>query len=100
MQLRELFYAIPLYLNNHDIQLFCHNKPKNGIKMNKIVQEWQFQKTFYTAIETVSGVSQNRLAELFQNYVFSTKEYLYFDLYVGECQIKKIWPMSRLGVYV
>ena len=39
MQLRELFYAIPLYLNNHDIQLFCHNKPKNGIKMNKIVQE-------------------------------------------------------------
>ena len=43
---------------------------KNGAKMNKIVQKWQFQKTFYTTMETVLGFSQNRLAELFQNYVF------------------------------
>ena len=68
--------------------------------MNKIVQKWQFQKTFYTTMETVLGFSQNRLAELFQNYVFSTNQYLYFDLYVAECQIQKIWPMSQLGVYV
>ena len=73
---------------------------KNGAKMNKIVQKWQFQKTFYTTMETVLGFSQNRLAELFQNYVFSTNQYLYFDLYVAECQIQKIWPMSQLGVYV
>ena len=38
--------------------------------------------------ETVLGFSQNRLAELFQNYVFSTNQYLYFDLYVAECQIQ------------
>ena len=75
----------------------CQN---NGAKMNKIVQKWQFQKTFYTTMETVLGFSQNRLAELFQNYVFSTNQYLYFDLYVAECQIQKIWPMSQLGVYV
>ena len=73
---------------------------KIGAKMNKIVQKWQFQKTFYTTMETVLGFSQNRLAELFQNYVFSTNQYLYFDLYVAECQIQKIWPMSQLGVYV
>ena len=73
---------------------------KNGAKMNKIVQKWQFQKTFYTTMETVLGFSQNWLAELFQNYVFSTNQYLYFDLYVAECQIQKIWPMSQLGVYV
>ena len=73
---------------------------KIGAKMNKIVQKWQFQKTFYTTMETVLGFSQNRLAELFQNYVFSTIQYLYFDLYVAECQIQKIWPMSQLGVYV
>ena len=73
---------------------------KNGAKMNKIVQKWQFQKTFYTTMETVLGFSPNRLAELFQNYVFSTNQYLYFDLYVAECQIQKIWPMSQLGVYV
>ena len=73
---------------------------KNGAKMNKIVQKWQFQKIFYTTMETVLGFSQNRLAELFQNYVFSTNQYLYFDLYVAECQIQKIWPMSQLGVYV
>ena len=73
---------------------------KIGAKMNKIVQKWQFQKIFYTTMETVLGFSQNRLAELFQNYVFSTNQYLYFDLYVAECQIQKIWPMSQLGVYV
>ena len=73
---------------------------KNGAKMNKIVQKWQFQKTFYTTMETVLGFSQNRLAELFQNYVFSTNQYLYFDLYVAECPIQKIWPMFQLGVYV
>ena len=67
---------------------------KNGAKMNKIVQKWQFQKTFYTTMETVLGFSQNRLAELFQNYVFSTNQYLYFDLYVVECQIQFFWPMS------
>ena len=68
--------------------------------MNKIVQKWQFQKTFYTTMETVLGFSQNRLAELFQNYVFSTNQYLYFDLYVAECQIQFFWPASRFGVYV
>ena len=73
---------------------------KNGAKMNKIVQKWQFQKTFYTTMETVLGFSQNRLAELFQNYVFSTNQYLYFDLYVAECQIQFSWPASRFGVYV
>ena len=73
---------------------------KNGAKMNKIVQKWQFQKTFYTTMETVLGFSQNRLAELFQNYVFSTNQYLYFDLYVAECQIQFFWLMSRFGVYV
>ena len=73
---------------------------KNGAKMNKIVQKWQFQKTFYTTMETVLGFSQNRLAELFQNYVFSTNQYLYFDLYVAECQIQFFWPASRFGVYV
>ena len=73
---------------------------KNGAKMNKIVQKWQFQKTFYTTMETVLGFSQNRLAELFQNYVFSTIQYLYFDLYVVECQIQFFWPASRFGVYV
>ena len=73
---------------------------KNGAKMNKIVQKWQFQKTFYTTMETVLGFSQNRLAELFQNYVFSTNQYLYFDLYVAECQIQFFWPMSWLGLYV
>ena len=56
--------------------------------MNKIVQKRQFQKTFDTTMETFLGFSQNRLAELFQNYVFSTNEYLYFDLYVAECQIQ------------
>ena len=73
---------------------------KNGAKMNKIVQKWQFQKTFYTTMETVLGFSQNRLAELFQNYVFSTNQYLYFDLYVAECQIQFFWLMSRFGRYV
>ena len=73
---------------------------KNGAKMNKIVQKWQFQKIFYTTMETVLGFSQNRLAELFQNYVFSTNQYLYFDLYVAECQIQFFWPASRFGVYV
>ena len=73
---------------------------KNGAKMNKIVQKWQFQKIFYTTMETVLGFSQNRLAELFQNYVFSTNQYLYFDLYVAECQIQFFWPMSWFGVYV
>ena len=73
---------------------------KIGAKMNKIVQKWQFQKTFYTTMETVLGFSQNRLAELFQNYVFSTNQYLYFDLYVAECQIQFSWPASRFGVYV
>ena len=73
---------------------------KSGAKMNKIVQKWQFQKTFYTTMETVLGFSQNRLAELFQNYVFSTNQYLYFDLYVAECQIQFFWPASRFGVYV
>ena len=73
---------------------------KNGAKMNKIVQKWQFQKTFYTTMETVLGFSQNRLAELFQYYDFSTKIYLYFDLYVAECQIQFFWPASRFGVYV
>ena len=68
--------------------------------MNKIVQKWQFQKTFYTTMETVLGFSQKRLAELFQYYDFSTKKYLYIDLYEAECQIQKIWPMSRLGLYV
>ena len=69
---------------------------KNGAKMNQIVQKWQFQKTFYTAMETFLGFSQKRLAELFQDYDFSSKKYLYFDLYEAECQIQKIWPMSRL----
>ena len=73
---------------------------KNGAKMNKIVQKWQFQKTFYTTMETVLGFSQNRLAELFQYYDFPTKIYLYFDLYVAECQIQFFWPASRFGVYV
>ena len=73
---------------------------KNGAKMNKIVQKWQFQKIFYTTMETVLGFSKNRLAELFQNYVFSTIQYLYFDLYVAECQIQFFWPASRFGVYV
>ena len=73
---------------------------KNGAKMNKIVQKWQFQKIFYTTMETVLGFSQNQLAELFQNYVFSTNQYLYFDLYVAECQIQFFWPASRFGVYV
>ena len=73
---------------------------KNGAKMNKIVQKWQFQKIFYTTMETVLGFSQNRLAELFQNYVFSTNQYLYFDLYVAECQIQFFWLMSWFGVYV
>ena len=73
---------------------------KNGAKMNKIVQKWQFQKIFYTTMETVLGFSQNRLAELFQNYVFSTIQYLYFDLYVAECQIQFFWPVSWFGVYV
>ena len=41
-------------------------------------------------METVLGFSQNRLAELFQNYVFSTNQYLYFHLYVAECHIQKI----------
>ena len=68
--------------------------------MNKIVQKWQFQKIFYTTMETVLGFSQNRLAELFQNYVFSTNQYLYFDLYVAECQIQFFWLMSRFGRYV
>ena len=58
--------------------------------MNKIIQKRQFQKTFYTTMETVLGFSQNRLAELFQNYVFSTNQYLYSDLYVAECQIQKL----------
>ena len=58
--------------------------------MNKIVEKLQFQKTFYTTMETVFVFSQNRLAELFQNYVFSTNQYIYFDLYVAECQIQKI----------
>ena len=39
-------------------------------------------------METVYGVSQNRLAELFQNYGFSTKEYLYFDLLVADVRYK------------
>ena len=73
---------------------------KNGAKMNKIVQKWQFQKIFYSTMETVLGFSQNRLAELFQNYVFSTNQYLYFDLYVAECQIQFFWPPSQFGVYV
>ena len=73
---------------------------KNGAKMNKIVQKWQFQKIFYSTMETVLGFSQNRLAELFQNYVFSTNQYLYFDLYVAECQIQFFWLLSRFGVYV
>ena len=36
------------------------------------------------------GGFSNRLAELFQYYVFSTNQYLYFDLYVAECNIQKI----------
>ena len=73
---------------------------KIGAKMNKIVQKWQFQKIFYTTMETVLGFSLNRLAELFQYYDFSTKIYLYFDLYVAECQIQFFLPASRFGVYV
>ena len=73
---------------------------KNGAKMNKIVQKWQFQKIFYTTMETVLGFSQNRLAELFQYYDFSTKIYLYFDLYVAECQIQFLWLLSRFHRYV
>ena len=91
-----LHCTLTIKIINHSV-IECK---KNGAKMNKIVQKWQFQKTFYTTMETVYGVSQNWLAELFQNYVFSSNQYLYFDLYVAECHIQKLWLMSRFRVYV
>ena len=64
----------------------CFLKGKNG--------------QFYSIKWLKYGFSPNRLAELFQYYDFSTKIYLYFDLYVAECQIQFLWLLSRFHRYV
>ena len=100
---RKGFVHVLLVPTNDNNWVIVNSRPKHWVKWQEMGENCFLKGKngqFYSIKWLKYGFSPNRLAELFQYYDFSTKIYLYFDLYVAECQIQFFWLLSRFGVYV
>ena len=87
-----------LYLNNHDIQLVCHKKSKNGAKMNKIVQKCQFWMTFYSTMKMEVGISLNGPNKWFPPYWFLIAQHMKYPKIIMRAPVHFFWVVTTLGL--
>ena len=100
---RKGFLHVLLVPTNDNNWVIGNFSPKHWVKWQEMGENCFLKGKngqFYSIKWLKYGFSPNRLAELFQYYDFSTKIYLYFDLYVAECQIQFLWLLSRFHRYV
>ena len=71
---------------------------KNWAKMNKIVQKWQFQMTFYTTMKMEVGISLNGPNKWFPPYWFLIAQHMKYPKIIMRAQVHFFWVVTTLGL--
>ena len=72
--------------------------PKNGAKMNKIVQKWQFWMTFYTTMKMEVGISLNGPNKWFPPYWFLIAQHMKYPKIIMRAPVHFFWVVTTLGL--
>ena len=71
---------------------------KNWAKMNKIVQKWQFQMTFYTTMKMEVGISLNGPNKWFPPYWFLIAQHMKYPKIIMRAPVHFFWVVTTLGL--
>ena len=71
---------------------------KNWAKMNKIVQKWQFRRTFYTTMKMEVGISLNGPNKWFPPYWFLIAQHMKYQKIIMRAPVHFFWVVTTLGL--